>query len=104
MKPHQEMHADGTTQGRDPRTMTPEQMEEIGLERISRGAAIRAKCIDCCGGNQAEVRRCGDVKCALWGFRMGTDPFREKRVMTEEQRAEARDRFARHREGDAKDE
>ena len=38
--------------------------------------AIRAKCKDCCGGSEAEVRRCGMIDCPLWPFRMGTNPFR----------------------------
>jgi hypothetical protein len=37
--------------------------------------AIRAKCKDCCGGNEAEVRKCTAIGCALWPFRMGVNPF-----------------------------
>lgn len=37
--------------------------------------AIREKCIDCSGGNDAEVRKCVAVACALWPFRMGHNPF-----------------------------
>jgi hypothetical protein len=33
--------------------------------------AIRAKCLDCSAGNDAEVRK----KCALWPLRMGVNPF-----------------------------
>lgn len=96
--PHQELHPDGTPQGRDPRKMGSDDMQAIGLERVSRGDAIRAKCIDCMGGNSAEVRRCGDKACALWPFRMGTDPWREKREMTEEERAAAGERLRAARE------
>jgi hypothetical protein len=97
MKPHQEMHNDGTPQGRDPRQMTQADLAECGLERISRGDAIRAKCLDCCGGSPAEVRRCGAVDCALWAFRTGTDPVRETREMSDEQRVAAGARLARAR-------
>lgn len=97
MKSHQEPHADGTPQGRDPRKMSVDDMTSRGLERQSRGDAIRAKCLDCCAGSAAEVRRCGDVSCALWPFRMGTDPWRETRQMTDEQRAAAVERLARAR-------
>lgn len=93
MKPHQEMHDDGTTMGRDPRTMNVADLEGCGLIQASRGDAIRAKCIDCMAGNVAEVRRCGDTTCALWPFRMGSDPW-HTRVMSEEQRTAARDRLA----------
>ena len=33
--------------------------------------AIRAKCIDCCAGQVAEVERCVCTGCALYPFRMG---------------------------------
>ena len=36
--------------------------------------AIRAKCLDCCCGNMAEVRRCPAVKCTLHPYRMGKRP------------------------------
>jgi hypothetical protein len=38
--------------------------------------SIREKCIDCCGGNKAEVARCEIQACALWPFRMGRNPNR----------------------------
>ncbi len=42
--------------------------------------AIRAKCLECCGGSPKEVRLCPDVACALHPFRSGTTPFlRRKR-------------------------
>jgi hypothetical protein len=37
---------------------------------------MREKCIDCCGGNKAEVARCEIQSCALWPFRMGRNPNR----------------------------
>lgn len=42
-------------------------------ERITRGKAIRLKCLDCCCGNSAEVRRCDLKKCPLWPYRMGSE-------------------------------
>ena len=33
--------------------------------------AIRAKCIDCCGGSRHEVRLCPVAACALWPYRFG---------------------------------
>jgi len=76
MKAHIETHHDGGTSGRDPRKLSGADLTALGLSRVSRGDAIRAKCIDCCGGSAAEVRRCGFIDCALWVFRMGTDPWR----------------------------
>lgn len=36
--------------------------------------AIREKCLDCCGGSQADVRYCTASACPLWGYRMGKYP------------------------------
>lgn len=47
-------------------------------ERITRGKAIRLKCLDCCCGNSAEVRRCPATKCPLWRYRMGSEKKAEE--------------------------
>jgi len=39
--------------------------------RLTRGKAIRAKCLDCTCGNAKEVRECEITSCALWSYRMG---------------------------------
>jgi hypothetical protein len=54
--------------------------------------AIREKCLDCCCGNASEVRKCVAVDCALWPFRVGTNPFRKKRELSAQQK---RDRAGR---------
>ena len=36
--------------------------------------AIREKCLDCCAGNRAEVKRCPVEKCTLHPYRMGHRP------------------------------
>jgi len=41
--------------------------------RPTRGQAIRMKCIDCCGGLLAEVRKCPVTDCPLWTYRMGKE-------------------------------
>lgn len=41
--------------------------------RLTPTKAIRAKCIDCCCGQAAEVRRCHIKRCPLWRFRMGRE-------------------------------
>lgn len=39
--------------------------------------AIRAFCRhDCMAGQVKAVRECKSTDCALWNFRMGTNPFR----------------------------
>ena len=49
-------------------------------ERITRGKAIRLKCLDCCCGNNAEVRLCHATKCPLWRYRMGREELAENRA------------------------
>ncbi len=44
----------------------------------NRGTAIRAKCVECSGGMLSEVRDCAVVACALYPYRMGTDPNNKK--------------------------
>ena len=48
--------------------------------------AIRLKCLDCSCDNPNEVRECPVTDCALYPFRMGTNPYRQKREYTEEQK------------------
>ena len=42
-------------------------------KRLTRGQAIRAKCLDCCCGHSAEVRKCPAEDCPLWPYRMGRE-------------------------------
>ena len=60
--------------------------------------AIRAKCLDCCGGSYVEVEHCSITACALHPFRFGRNPFRQNRELTDEQRESAAKRLADARE------
>jgi hypothetical protein len=40
---------------------------------------IRAKCLDCCCGQASEVAKCTAVACALWPYRMASNPFSKRR-------------------------
>ncbi len=82
-----EQGADGELVGRDPRKMTVDELTELGHKRMSPLKALRARCIDCCGGSPHEVRLCVAVTCPSWPFRMGANPFRTKRVLSDEERA-----------------
>lgn len=59
--------------------------------------AIKAKCLDCCCGQKEEVKLCPATTCPLWGFRLGKNPNRKPRVLTDEQRAAAKERLAKAR-------
>ncbi len=43
--------------------------------------AIRAKCVDCCGGSGVEVKFCEIEDCPLFIYRFGKNPNRARRVV-----------------------
>jgi len=59
--------------------------------------AIRMKCLDCSGGSRTEAERCQIKDCALYPFRLGKNPFRSHREMSEEQKKAAAERLAKAR-------
>ena len=46
--------------------------------------AVRAKCLDCSGGNSNEVKLCPVEDCPLYPFRLGKSPYRP--ALSDEQR------------------
>jgi hypothetical protein len=76
---------DGSTEGKHPRDADVNVMQEIH-EPAPLLRVIRAKRIDCSGGSESEARKCTAIGCALWPYRMATNPFRAPREMTQEQR------------------
>lgn len=68
-------HEDRHLVGRDPRDMSNEEFSRLKHKKMNPMKVIRAKCLDCCVGQPAEVRKCTAVDCALWPYRMGTNPF-----------------------------
>lgn len=63
--------------------------------------AIRAKCLDCCGGHAAEVRECHLTGCTLHPYRMGKNPYRKSQELSEERRAALSLRLVSARLGNA---
>jgi hypothetical protein len=57
--------------------------------------AIRDKCLDCCCGSASEVRKCVATDCPLWPFRLGTNPFRQKSALSNEERKRRASRLRR---------
>ena len=57
-------------------------------KKLSAVKAIRAKCLDCCCYEHAQVRNCDISGCSLWPFRDGHRPKAEgsgnKRVLSPE--------------------
>jgi hypothetical protein len=67
--------ADGGAQvGKLPGSIPLQDLRDLGHPE-SPIKAIRAKCLDCSSGNDAEVRKCTATGCALWPLRMGVNPF-----------------------------
>ena len=59
--------------------------------------AIRAKCMDCSGNLREEIRNCPVKACDLWPYRFGKNPYRKKREISPEQRAQMAARLAKSR-------
>jgi hypothetical protein len=51
-----------------------------GHRSMSPMDAIRRKCLDCCVGQQIEVRLCEAIACSLWPFRAGRHPYTKTRL------------------------
>ena len=77
--------------------MSVDEFDALEHKRMSPLKALRLRCLDCCGGSSPEVRICVAVSCPSWPFRMGTNPYRTKRTLSEEQRAVMAERLARSR-------
>ena len=67
---------DGNAVGRDPRTLSVDELQQLGHARMSPLKALRQRCVDCCAGSAREVRLCVSVTCPSWPFRMGRNPWR----------------------------
>ena len=63
--------------GIDPRKIPISDLRDLGHPE-SYPKIIRAKCLDCCGGQPFEVRKCVAVDHPLWPVRMGVNPFHRK--------------------------
>ena len=83
---------DGNDVGRDPRTLSTDELERLDHTQVSPLRALRLKCLDCCNGSVREVRLCTAVDCPSWPFRMGKNPWRKS--LTGKERAERQARFS----------
>ncbi len=83
--------------GRDPREMTNEELTDLGHAKMPVLDVIRARCMDCSSQQQSEVRKCTAVQCPSWPYRMGTNPWREKKELTEERREQLKNIMANAR-------
>jgi hypothetical protein len=79
----QERGDDGELVGKDPRKVPPAVLSLYHSEKNPL-KALRARCLDCCCGQPGEVRKCIAITCPSWPFRMGINPFRQKRSLSAE--------------------
>lgn len=52
-------------------------MTKVKIRNVAKPSmekAIRAKCLSCSGGQNAEVEACPLTKCPLWPYRFGVYP------------------------------
>ena len=83
----------GYLEGRDPRTMSSDELVAMGHAPMSPLRAIRTHCLDCCAGSSQEVAKCMAERCPSWPYRMGTNPWRGR--PSDEQRQAMRERGRR---------
>jgi hypothetical protein len=81
----------GELVGRDPRSIPAGEFQRAGIDGVAILAVVRAKCLDCCGYQPEEVRKCVAVACPNWPYRMATNPF-HKREISGERRAQLAER------------
>lgn len=83
--------------GKHPDDLTESDFNAIGHEKRPLIKIIRAKCLDCCGGEALEVDKCVSFDCVSWPYRKGRNPQAFKREVSDEQREAAAERFASYR-------
>lgn len=80
-------------------------MAEITESKIHNGddrptaplKAIKAFCFECVGYERNGIKECDAVKCPLWCFRDGKNPYRKEKEYTEEQLKSMKERMANAR-------
>jgi len=81
------LKSDGSTEGENPSLLSKKNFEELGHKGLAPLKAIRANCVECSGGSAAEARKCVTVTCPLWPYRMGKNPFRRPKKISDTQLA-----------------
>lgn len=72
--------------GKLPRSLAAADLRALG-HPASPIRAIRAKCLDCSGGQPSEVRKCVALNCPLWPMRMSSNPFHGSHASVENEAA-----------------
>ena len=72
---------------------TEEEFDREVSENTNVLRAIKLKCIDCSTYNINEIKECPVNKCPLYPFRLGKNPFRKKKELSEEERNKLSERM-----------
>lgn len=62
-------------------------------KKITALKAIRLKCLECSNGSSTEVTECPVKNCPIYPYRLGHNPFIEKKELTDEQKTEIAQRL-----------
>ena len=85
--------ADRTTQPLGPSASGKGTLRNAPRRRLSPVKAIRLKCLDCSYGSPKEVALCPLTFCPVYPFRMGTNPNRRRRPLSEDERRACAERL-----------
>lgn len=66
-------------------------------DKITPLRAIKKHCLDCRFGSRKEVAACEDEDCSLYPFRLGKNPFRPNRSLSDEEKKKMVERLGRGR-------
>ena len=72
---------------------TEEEFNKEVSENTNVLRAIKLKCLDCSTYNINEIKECPVNKCPLYPFRLGKNPFRKKKELSEEERNKLSERM-----------
>ena len=72
---------------------TEEEFDREVSENTNVLRAIKLKCLDCSTYNINEIKECPVNKCPLYPFRLGKNPFRKKKELSEEERNKLSERM-----------
>ncbi|MDA7568639.1 hypothetical protein N8742_02915 [Emcibacteraceae bacterium] len=79
------INTNGEKVGKHPEEISTSEFETLGHQKEPTLKIIRKYCMDCCCHQSSEVSKCVSDDCPLWPYRMGTNPFRTIKSVSENQ-------------------
>ena len=58
-------------------------LRSIGHKKMPLMSLVRKTCIDCTAGSYSTIRNCEMTSCMFWPYRIGTNPFRKGRELSD---------------------